>query len=81
MEKILELRKTGPSRFIETIETEGSPLRARRQYSQWEQVDERLRGLGLEGEEISRVKTAFDSETNVALIRLPYHRGDTISLI
>jgi len=79
--KTLKLRKAGSSRFIETVETQGSPLVAKRQYSRWEEVEERLRELGLEADEIERLKSALDSEADAVLIRLPYHPGDTVSTI
>ena len=81
MARTLTLRKTGPSQFVETVETEGYPLVTKRRYSTWENVDERLRQVGLETEEILRLKSAFDSGADTALIRLPYRPGDAINTI
>lgn len=76
----LTLRKKG-SAFVETIEAEEAVVPAKRRYSRWEQVDERLRELGLETTEILRLKAALDSEADAAIIRLPYRPGDVINII
>jgi len=81
MVRTLALRKRGPSQFVEAIELEGSELTIKRHYSKWETVDKRLREIGLETTEILRLKSAFDSEADTALIRLPYRLGDEISTI
>jgi hypothetical protein len=80
MPRTLTLRRRGSS-FIETIETEETALSTKRRYAGWEQVDKRLREVGLASEEVLRLKAAFDSGADAALIRLPYRPGDAINII
>ena len=80
MARTLTLHKTGPSQFEETIETGGYPLVVKRRFFAWENVEGRLRQIGLETEEILRLKSAFDSGEDTALIRLPYRPGDAITI-
>ena len=66
----MTIRKVGSSQFIETVTTEGSQVLASRSYRKWEDVDGRLREIGLSAEETAKVRLELDSGVNAVQIPL-----------
>jgi len=70
MNKTMTLRKLGPAEFVEAIARRGSQLLVTRSYQRWEDVEKRLREIGLSVEEIEHLKSDFDSGKESVLIPL-----------
>ncbi len=70
MRKTLTFRKSG-TRYTEAVLREGFQLSVTRLYENLNEVEKRLRELGVAREKIENLKSHFESGEDTVLIQLP----------